>query len=900
MTIERCKYILDSIDLPDEVKKKYWKELTDDLEKAGESLEGFSEKELAHLVDTFTDGFIDRSKTMRYARIVTRRNRNIFKEGLRNDPVGFLKELASEVEIQRDVITMKGDFIIRNHVSKMSDNGHRFLNGLMEEDLYGLAKAKNKNPDFIHPDKDLELAYELVVKFDEWDYRMQVMSGVAVDRLKDHLLKYKNNRDLLIEAGMDAWVAHQKKFRKLDLTYGIRATEEEIVERLQKEFKDITKRKAWNSERPNRLMYRGVVMKPGAIIEHNRLYGDGTVYNSMMNTLKRTSNDTALQIVIPLDRGVQRGIDIKNPEPIIQKVVASDELSEIEKAQIMHMLEKSADDQSSAHLLYIVKEAKDYLDELNKDFTELEKAGLQNGKEGKKLSKQIKYLSDKARALELRLSLDPFIGREPNKPYIENYKDYAAESLNVVTKTMTVPVLGRSWVSAIFDAVPQYARNMDIWGSSPKNIPGNLYKAVSKIYHNVSTSEERNNILAEGLHMILNEQDAFMRTLGFDSSLDNLRVGDEGAERSTLGVFNKFANLSFKLSGIEFMNRSSFNGSVNIEYKGLYDALTEKLPTERGAKFFIDYGLSQREILVLRQSIIDNEGILDLDKISKSHPILHHRLSVNMAKKAFGGTPRNDVRTEKFMDDVPFLFGKKPLKGSSKLHKSFINTIRSLQKTATSMVLNTFDNTKNYELPNQKRTAPEVLNRAGQVLAVGMALNGIKAVVIAAMKPQEEGAEHVLTSPQEATRVFVEGMLSFEWLGAIRDLVYNIFLAKNYYGATENVLGPIFSRAAVGTQAAFYQFPKEMAKVFYGTKDLDEVTIIPTKTKYNMLKRSNVLFNLPFIEGLTNEWIVEKMIGVIDPDGLEEYKYERSNRLLKKQEDWESLSTPEYLFGVED
>jgi hypothetical protein len=656
-------------------------------------------------------------------------------------------------------------------------------------------------------------------------------------------------------------------------------------------------------------MYRGVVMEPGAIIMHNKLYGDGSIMASMLNTLQRTANDSALQVVVPLDRGIQRGVDIKNPEKLIEKAMADESLSDFEKAQVIIQLEKAAEDQTSPHILVLLKEIKSKLDSLKEEYNA---EGISK-KEAARLDKQINYLENKGRELTLRVSLDPFVGREPTKPHVDSWKDYTANVLNQSNKLMTVPLLGKGWIASMYDIIPKYARNMQIWGASPRNIPGNLWKALKATFYTAGHgtkagdligATQRQKVLADALGMMMAEQNAFLKTLGIDSSLDNFRVGDETSVRSSEGFWNRFANLSFVISGIEHMNRSSWHGSMSIELKGLTDAIAGKLPADREAKFYFDYNLTKSDIAMLHKHMADNiesgrGQVIDLSEVREQFPLLHRKLNVSMAKRAFMGTPRNDIRTERALDTLQIL-GKKPLKGDSKIYHALINNLRSLQKTGTSAILNTWELVSKYEAPGQTKDTTQLMNRLGQTLSVLMATSGTIAVIRAAFTydPNNPDAKHVLTDKEEFTRVFVDGMVKFEFMGIFRDLIFNI-LSKNYFGVTENVLGPVYSRVAVGGQA-IAKTPLEITKVLYGEKDWEEAEFVSAKTKCEALKRSNVFFNIPFIEAMTDEFLVERMIGVLDPDGVEEYLEKRRDRLLERQDDWEDKSFMEYFLDIEE
>ena len=884
--LEDCKYIIDGVNLDPEMTSKFYKEVTEELDRAGYNDHDFTTQELKAIVKSFADEFVDRQKRMKFSQAIIRSNRNRMKAALKRDPVEFVKMLPREIEIERDVIEMAGRTLIVERMETMSDGGAKFKNSELDEEIYKFAVEKDRNPLATHENKDVEIGYELMIAFDKWDYEIQIMSGVTVERLKGHLLKYANLRPYVAETAPEQWIAHQKKFRNLKETYGIRATPEEITQKLSDEYYRIVDRSGKNTSRPSRLMYRGVVMEPGAIIMHNKLYGHGSIYASMEATLQKTSSNSALQIVLPVDRVFQRGLDVKNPQQLIDKIAAAD-WEDMEKAQAIIMLEERAKDESSVHLKRVKDDIGEQIQELTDEYNalnKLEKPDKNDKARIKQLDKEIAFLKDKGSELQLMLDLDEFIGREPSKVEMAGLKETVTDVINLTTKGLTVPLLGRSWIAAWFDAIPAYARSMELYGSGIESIPAHIYRSIQKVGFTMGSSwsksaKARASVINRELGLMLTNKQIFEDTLGMKDALESYRSGDK--QYSPMRILHKLTNGSFFVTGVQQMNVSSMNGGWNMEKLGLYKALTEKIPTQNAIELYANYGLTEFDILTLRQSIIDNNGIFDLGKVREIAPILHHRLRVGMTKNAFLTTPRAEWKTDRIMDKF-LIFGKTPLKRDSKLRHAIKGMQRALQRTGLTAVMNTFEmigRNQNLSIPQNRK---EVLNRFSQIMLYGMVINGSIAVLRQGVKPEAEGVKGPIEDPEEFTRVFLNGMLSFEYLGLFRDVVFNL-LSGNHYALSENVLGPVGSKLMIaGKNAA--KIPVNLMDMWAEVDDAEEQKIVSAKEKYNVIKRSNVLFNIPFLEAYTDKYIVEQILSVFDPDGVEEYLENRAEKMIERQE----------------
>jgi hypothetical protein len=891
--VEDCKYIIDGINLDPEVTSDFYKQVTNELMAAGYNDHDFTKFELKAIIESFADGFADRQKRMRYSRAIIRSNRNRMKAELKRDPIEFIKMLPRNIEIERDVIEMAGRTMMVEKMETMSDGGAKFKNGELDEEIYKYAVEKDRNPLAKHENKDVEIGYQLMVDFDKWDYEIQLMSGVTVEKLKGHLLKYSNLRPYVAETSPEKWIADQKKFRNLRETYGIRATDEEITQKLSDEYYRIVDRSGKNTSRPSRLMYRGVVMEPGAVIMHNKLYGHGSIHASMEATLQKTSSNSALQSVIPVERVFQRGLDVKNPQGLIDKVTASD-WDDMDKAQAIIMLEERAKDESSVHLKRVWEDIGDHIEQLTDEYNALSKLESPDKKDKarmKQLDKEIVFLRDKGSELELRINLDEFIGREPSKVEMAGLKETVTDVINLTTKGLTVPLLGRSWIAAWFDAIPAYARNMELYGSGIRNIPGNIFRSLQKVAYTMGSSwsksaKARAEIINRELGLMLTNKQIFEDTIGMKDALESYRSGEK--QYSPMRLLHRLANGSFFITGVQQMNVSSMNGAWNMEKLALYKALTEKVPTQNAIDMFANYGLSEFDILSLRQSIINNNGIFDLGMLRETNPILHHRLRVAMTKNAFMTTPRAEWKTDRMMDRFK-IFGKTPLKRDSKLSHAIKGMQRALQRTGLTAVMNTFEmigRNKNLAIPENRK---EVLNRISQVMLYGMVINGSIAVLRAGVKPEGEDVKGPFEDPEEFTRVFLSGMLSFEFLGLYRDLVYN-FLSGNHYALSENVLGPVGSKLMVaGKNIA--KVPVNLMDIWAEVDDAEEQKIVSTREKYSTIKRSNVLFNIPFLEAYTDKYIVEQILSVFDEDAVEEYKENRDENMIERQERFEDAES---------
>ena len=232
--------------------------------------------------------------------------------------------------------------------------------------------------------------------------------------------------------------------------------------------------------------------------------------------------------------------------------------------------------------------------------------------------------------------------------------------------------------------------------------------------------------------------------------------------------------------------------------------------------------------------------------------------------------------------DKFLIFGKTPLKRDSKLRHAIKGMQRALQRTGLTAVMNTFEmigRNQNLSIPQNRK---EVLNRFSQIMLYGMVINGSIAVLRQGVKPEAEGVKGPIEDPEEFTRVFLNGMLSFEYLGLFRDVVFNL-LSGNHYALSENVLGPVGSKLMVaGKNTA--KIPVNLMDMWAEVDDAEEQKIVSAKEKYNVIKRSNVLFNIPFLEAYTDKYIVEQILSVFDPDGVEEYLENRAEKMIERQE----------------
>jgi len=207
MADDDCKYIIDETTLPDDVKVKYWEEMTQELQKIQDGRDNFSPEEIETIIENFTREFVDRAQRIKFTRAIIRSNANKLKMNLENNPEVFLKTLARNIESYRDAMMGEGEYFIRQRLEQMSDNGVKFKAGLLDEQIAFVdARIQSGNKNYVHPDSDVMIGYKLIKDFDQWDLETQLMNGVAIEKLHEHTLKLENDIALLID-NEDEWVA---------------------------------------------------------------------------------------------------------------------------------------------------------------------------------------------------------------------------------------------------------------------------------------------------------------------------------------------------------------------------------------------------------------------------------------------------------------------------------------------------------------------------------------------------------------------------------------------------------------------------------------------------------------------------------------------------------------------
>jgi hypothetical protein len=803
---------------------------------------------------------------------------------------------------------MKGEYIINKQLEAMSDGGMKYKSGALDDELRKFAATKQRDPSAKHEDPDINKAYDLIESYDRWDYQIQVMNGMATERLTGHLLKYKNHRARLIEMGEDFWVKSQLKLRDLPSTYGPNAGEAEQL--LTEEFKKLVSRKVTNSIRPNRLMYRGVVMKPGAVIEHNKLFGDGTAFDSMLNTLRRTANDVALQKHIPVDRGLQRGIDVKNPDELLDYVASRQDLDPKLTWELIAKIEAASKNDVSPHIRELADRANEALKDIENKYNEKRKKieddykkspekmkdVLENDKELKQMDKDIRFLKQESNRLELEVKLDSFVGRDLTDSDYRQLDDKISDFLNMSTKLLTAPLLLKGAIASTFDAGPKLARLMEIYGESES--PLNLTRdALSAVFYTTFADTRVGGVIRPSANMkkreiehilgyVISQEQAIYDMLGVDKAMDSLKGKDK--KWTAIGMLDYLSDLFFAWNGIAHQNRSSFEGSAWIELRALKQALAGELDPDYAIRLFSEYGLDEADIHTLKIKAMSEGDMLDISKIALEDPLLHDKIQTAIAGFGFETTPRSDLRTNHLLDKAALsgfqLFGQTPKRSDSKVLKAGTNARRSLIRTGLSFLLNTHEIMARAAKNDPKKRKNMVLTRTLTMLGLLSTIAGVKQVLYDAMKlDSERGGANILKS-EVLIMSFLKGATSFEYLGVFRDVIFNL-LGGNWYSAAENYMGPVYS---VYADAGYHswKFARRGMDHWAEVGDWEDTESISIPKARRATKRALPPLNIPVIEAVTDKLIVDNMLKFAFPHAYEEW---RENKEMKEERDLENM-----------
>jgi hypothetical protein len=889
MADDDCKYIIDEIvSIDPDIKREFWEDVSEQLGAISKEAGEPSAEEMELLLKSISEDFRDRAKRLKLSRAIIRHNRNLLESELEFNAEKFIKNVALRIETQRDIFRMQGEHLIRQRIEDMSDGGLAFKSGALDEELYKYAAVKEKNPDArVKASPDVEKAYQLMKEFDKWDYEVQVMNGVSIEKLTGHLLKYSNSRARLMELESPSiWINAQMRLRDLPATYGPKAHMAEQL--LEEEYQRIVDKTITNSIRPNRLMYRGVVLKPGAVIEHNRLFGDGTAYDSMLRTLRRTANDTALQKLIPVDRGLQRGVDVKNPDAVLD-AIANRGIDPKAEWELIEKIQSAVDNDVSPHIRELNKRMEDHLKELERRYNNLGP----NASEKQKLEmdKQIRFLKQESNRTRLESKLDGFIGRDLSVSDYTQLDDVVSQIIDTSTTWLTSPLLLKGSIASTFDAVPKLARLMEIYDD--ENPVKLMFESLKAVFYTTGVTKKGEVIpgararaaeIEDMLGFMITQEQALYDLLGIDKSLDGIRSVDR--KRSPLGFMNEIANLSFSLNGIGHQNRSSFNGSIWIELRALRKALKGEMSSDSAARLFAEYGLSENDIFLLKsQAMTDN--LMDISRVRVQDPVLYDKMLTGMVNNAFEMTPRADARVDDLLDKTG-LFGTKPKRSESKTRRSSNNARRALIRTGMAFVLNTHEILARSLSNDPIKRKNQILKRTMALVGLASFIAGMKQVLYDFMKVGTEKGGTNMADPEVFIGSFMKGATSFEYLGIFRDATMNL-VSGNWYSAAENFMGPVYSvYADVGYHG--YKISRKGLDHWAGVQDWDEVPDPSMAGKLRKgMKRATPILNIPILEAVTDELIVEAIIGSMFPESLEMWKEQKAEREEDELENWRNV-----------
>lgn len=960
MANDDCKFLLDDIEIDPKLRSIYWSELMELLKETEQGRASLSKSDRNKLIDSFTDDFFDREKRIQFSQVIIRSYRNEMLENLKRDPGKFLEELPSEIELERRILTSEGLTLIEDMKKQMSDKGTKFTLGELDDEISEAGAKRAKDTKYRHPNDDVMLGVEIIEKLDKWLYDQQVIYGMATEKLPGHLLKYGNDRAIIAMSDMDEWIADQIEFRKKD-SYGDNFSDEEIYNLLKEEFVDHVSGNVTNSVRPNRLMSRGVRLKDWAILRHNRKYGTGSSYTSIVNSIRRTANEAALQKNIPVDAIYQKGLDIRSIDSKIQKIMKADNLSKKEAESIALSLETAGRDQISVHVRELDKRIGEVLEDVKKEINSLKDKKQEMFKSGatekeinkinndiKKLENLEKDYASEGRENILTEQLDPFIGRETLKD-----PSKAGEAVDLFAAEITSQLIFKGPIASIQDAGTQYARNMEAYGDSPTNALPNFIKAIKKVFYTTGSgipkvgkligADQRALILKDQLKFVISQEQALLDMLGVNDPLSkHLRVKNnqklnvlykkrdsllkkkapKGAIKEVADKISKLEkenqknarwalktllDASFFVNGITHMNQSSFNGSVDIELDILSKALMEKLPVREAAHTYMLYGFSEKDILKLRDVVNGSTNkTLNLNDLSND-VLLFNKVRKGIARESWGTTPANDISTERALDKV-HIFGKSTKRGDSPLRKSLINAHRGLIRTGVSAVLKTYKRTYRSVDIATYEGKKQALNRTTQILGVFFMLSGLKEVVYEMMRTNQETGDKVGTDifdNERLGRAYTRGALSFEFFGLFRDVFKNL-AAEDAQALVQNTLGPTFG-AAAGLLQGLVEIGAGLGEVATDIKSWEEQEFLSTSKKRRFLKKVIPFAKHPLIDSVVDEYIIEAFLYSLNPEGLETWKLRQIERDQRDLQRWQNIEGPidiggsfRYLMGVDE
>jgi hypothetical protein len=883
MADDDCKYIIDESTLPDDVKVKYWEEMTQELQKIQDGRDNFSPSEIENIIENFTREFVDRAQRIKFTRAIIRSNGNKLKMNLENNPKAFLTKLARNIESYRDAMMGEGEFFIRGRLEQMSDNGVKFKAGLLDEHIAFVdARIQSGNKNYVHPDPDVMIGYKLIKDFDQWDLETQLINGVAIEKLHEHTLKLENDIALLID-NEEEWVASQKKWRDLNKSYGPRATELEIDAALREEYRKIVDKTYNNSSRPNRLMSRGAVYKQGKIILHNKRWGSGTSHDSMLKTLRRTANDSSMQKFIPVEKADQKGMSIKDPEPTIQAIVNLNLEDTKLRNELIKRVEDAAKNEVSPHITELVTRAAKELENLSK----LRKDA--GGKRKKELEKQIVFLQNYTTRMNLERKLDDFIGRALKGQDLNNNASKAAQTLNTLTKATTSPLLARGPIAAIYDVIPKFAQNVDFYGNDPRALVYSFIDSLASVFYGTGDNfmwkfkREAVSEIEDFLEFTLSYEESFKDMIGIGKKPSDVFEDSNFVIRNGMRLMDKLGNLQFAMNFIHHMNKSSFYGSIWSVRKKLNKALMELVPSEKAAHLYATLGLNEFDIVKLQSMMVD--GQLN-KKLLRKDPILFNKVQKGFIKEAFLGTPRNDARANDIIGKST-IWGQKPLRSEGPFRRALYNARTALIKTPISAVANTFEALARNADTSTKKGRRDLVKNAAATLKVMMLIGGMKNVLYQALRVdyEKEGITGRDAFNEYFLRHFIDGALGMEYLGPFRDLIVNA-LSGNEVGISRNFLGPvgstIYSTLRTGGEYVYQQHQLNRGEI-------DELDVLSTSAGRNMVKRMFIGFNIPFIDAYTDELIVHNLIELLEPDAIDDWKDKMIEKEQIRRDAWEEV-----------